>query len=125
MARTKTDLFQINGKPMFAPDADVGFNYEDLDAADSGRDEGGYMHRIVVRYKVGSWSFVYASLTEAERQYMESLFPDAETFEFTHPDRLDASKSVTTTCYRSKCGFSWFNAKTGQWRNYKFNIIEC
>ena len=37
MARVKTELFQINGKPMFAPDADIDFSYDDLDDADSGR----------------------------------------------------------------------------------------
>lgn len=123
--RATTDKFKINGAPMLAPDADVGFSYEDLDSADSGRDEGGFMHRIPVRYKVGSWSFPYANLTEEEKAYMESLFPDTPTFEFTHPDRLDASKSVVSTCYRSKYSISWYNATLGVWRNYNFNIIEC
>ena len=31
--RNKTELFQINGVPMLAPDADVSVSYEDLDAA--------------------------------------------------------------------------------------------
>ena len=47
--RPFTNLFLINGKPMLAPDADVGVSYTDLDANDSGRDESGYMHRIVMR----------------------------------------------------------------------------
>jgi len=123
--KVKSDLFKINGKPMFAPDAGVGFSYEDLDSEDSGRDESGVMHRFVIRYKVGSWSFCFSKITEEERQYIESLFPDEENFEFTHPDRLDATKSVTSTCYRSKYGISWFNAVEGVWKNYKFNIIEC
>ena len=59
------------------------------------------------------------------RQYMEGIFPDAPTFQFTHPDRSDSEKAVVTTCYRSKLGLSWFNAKAGLWKNYKFNIIEC
>lgn len=122
--RATTDQFQINGKPMFAPDADVGFSFEDIDSEDSGRDGGGYMHRIVVRYKVGSWSFSYSYITEAEKQYMEGLFPDAPDFEFTHPDRL-TGEPVTTTCYRSKYSIDWYNSKMGVWRNYKFNIIEC
>ena len=61
--RSYTNLFLINGKQMFAPDEDVGVSYSDLDADDSGRDESGYMHRIVVRYKVGTWSFEYATIT--------------------------------------------------------------
>lgn len=115
----------INGVPMLVPDSEVGVSYEDLDSADSGRDESGAMHRVPVRYKVGSWSFSYNHLTETEKQYMESLFPDAADFEFTHPDRLDASVPVTSRAYRSKYSISWKNARTGLWNNYGFNIIEC
>lgn len=118
-------FFKINGKPMFAPDADVGFSYADLDSEDSGRDDAGYMHRIVVRYKVGTWSFEYSSITEQEKRYMESLFGNAPDFELTHPDRIRSDKMVTTRCYRSNYGISWRNQRTGDWRNYKFNIIEC
>ena len=124
MGREKTDLFKINGKPMLIPDADLGFSYEDLDAADSGRDEAGYMHRIVVRYKVGSMPFSYSALSDEDYRYMESLFPDEPDFEFTHPDRI-TGEPVTTTCYRSKYSISWYNAKMGLWKNYAFNIIEC
>ena len=125
MAKTKTDLFMVNGKPMFAPDADVEFSYEDLDSEDTGRDESGYMHRIVVRYKVMSGAFEFSHISEEDMRYMESLFPDEPYFEFTRPSRLNSDIPVTTRCYRSKYGISWHNAKTGQWRNYKFNIIEC
>lgn len=125
MARVKSDLFQINGVPMFAPDAEIDFSYEDIDDSDSGRDESGYMHRIVVRYKVMSGSFVFSHISGEDYRYMESLFPDEPEFDFTRPSRLDSSVPVTTKCYRSKYGISWQNAVTGQWRNYKFNIIEC
>ena len=118
-------FFKINGKPMLAPDAGVGVSYADLDGEDSGRDEAGFMHRSVLRYKVATWSFEYASLTEEEKRYIENLFGDAPDFEFTHPDRIHADKLVTTRCYRSNYGISWRNALTGDWRNYKFNIIEC
>lgn len=123
--RAKTDFFKINGKPMLAPDAEVATNYEDLDASDSGRDESGVMHRSVVRYKVGSWKFEYSNLTEEEKKYMEGLFPDAPSFQFTHPSRKDASTPVTSKCYRSKYGISWRNARTGLWSGYSFSVIEC
>lgn len=123
--RETTNLFLINGKPMLVPDAEVGVSYEDLDAADAGRDESGVMHRIMVRCKVGTWSFSYAHLTEEEKNYMEGLFGTAATFAFTHPDRLDAAKQAVSTCYRSKYGISWRNARTGLWSGYSFNIIEC
>ena len=123
--RAFTYQFLINGQPMLAPDAEVGFSYEDLDSSDSGRDESGVMHRIPVRYKVGSWSFTYSHLTEEEKRYMENLFPDAADFIFTHPDRMVSANAVSCKAYRSKYGISWRNAKTGLWSNYSFNIIEC
>ena len=70
--RKTTDLFLINGKPMLVPDAEMQVNYEDLDDSDSGRDEAGFMHRHVLRYKVPVWTFSYQSLTEEEKQYMEN-----------------------------------------------------
>ena len=125
MARITFDQLLINGKPMLPPDADIDFSYEDLDASDSGRDESGYAHRIVVRYKVMSGSFVFSHLSEEEYIYMESLFPDEPDFEFTRPSRKDPSVPETSRCYRSKYGISWHNARMKQWKNCKFNIIEC
>lgn len=123
--RAKTEFFMINGLPMLVPDSEVGVSYEDLDSSDTGRDESGVMHRIPVRYKIGSWSFSYSHLTEEEKQYMESLFSDGADFEFTHPDRKDASIPITCRAYRSKYSICWKNARTGLWSNYSFNIIEC
>ena len=121
--RETTNLFLINGSPMLVPDADVQVSYEDLDAADAGRDESGVMHRVMVRSKVGSWTFSYAYLTEEEKNYMESLFANLVTF--TRPNTLDSSQQVASTCYRSKYGLSWRNARTGLWSGYSFRIIEC
>lgn len=125
MAKTLTDLFKVNDKSLFAPDADVAVSYSDLDGDDTGRDEAGYMHRIVVRYKVGTWSFEYASITEEELAYMESLFGETPDFDFTRPDRLNSGGMVVTKAYRSNYGIAWHDARRGMWRNYKFNIIEC
>lgn len=124
MRAYSTDFF-INGQPMLVPDEEVKHNYEDLDDASSGRDESGFMHRTVVRYKVGSWSFSYSHLTEEEKRYTESIFLEEPDFLFTHPSRHDATLLVDTQCYRSKYGLSWKNSRTGLWNDYSFNIIEC
>lgn len=120
-----TEDFQIDGQPMILPDAGVGFSYEDLDDVSSGRDESGVMHRFVVRYDVGKWAFTFSNITEEEKNYLESLFPRSPTFQFTHPSAEDSDVLVTDTCYRSKRDMSWYNARTGVWKNYKFNIIQC
>ena len=123
--RSFTDSFRINGKPMLAPDADVTVSYTDLDADDSGRDESGVMHRIVVRPKVGTWAFEYGCITEDEKRYMERLFGESADFQFSHPDRICDDESITCRAYRSTYGIAWHNAATHTWHNYKFNIIEC
>lgn len=122
--RTKTNLFKINGVPLYAPDQDMEMSFEDIDSADTGRDQAGYMHREVVRYDVGKWMFSYASLTKAEYKYMESIFPRSGSFEFTHPSLDDPDVLETTSCYRSKRSFVWRSAKDGKYKNYKFDIIE-
>lgn len=123
--RKKTPIFTINGKPMLTPDQDLSVSYSDLDDSDSGRDESGVMHRAVLRYKIAKWDFVYSSLTEEEMQYMESLFPAAPTFTFGHPGRTDSSQQEQSECYRSEYGIAWRSARDGQWKNYKFSIVEC
>ena len=123
--RAKTNLFKINGLPILVPDEEVGVNYEDLDTSDSGRDESGVMHRIVARYKVGSWTFSYDCLTEDERRYMESLFENEPEFNFEYPDRLDSSKTAMCRAYRAKYGISFKNARSGLWSKYSFKIVEC
>lgn len=123
--RAKTELFKINGKPFLVPDAEVSIKYEDLVSSDSGRDEAGYMRRIVLRHKVPTWSFRYENLTEEEKNYMESLFAEENDFQFSHPARKNAEQQETTVCYRNTCSIAWKNAVTGLWGGYAFDIVSC
>jgi hypothetical protein len=123
--RKLTDLFLIDGRPMLAPDEDMEVSMEDIDAADSGRDESAVMHRIVVRRGVGKWTFSYSHLTQQEYAYMESLFAGKATFRFTYPDCAAGGQAKTIAAYRSKHGILWQSAATGQFRNYGFSVIGC
>lgn len=120
-----TELYKINGKPMLAPDAGVQMRFTDLDSGDSGRDESGFMHRIVKRRKVGTWSFSYSHLTQAEYAYMRSILPQAGSFTFAYPSPDDIAESLSTTAYLSQYGIVWHSARTGEYRNLQFDIIEC
>lgn len=119
------EFYKIDGMALPAPDADPEFTFTDLDASDSGRDESGVMHRIVVREKVGTWSFCYSHLTDADYRYIVGLFAGKATFAFTHPKPGSSAETEVSTCYCSNYGISWRNARTGTWRNLKFNIIQC
>lgn len=123
--RERVSFYQIDGRPMPVPDADPEFTFTDLDAADSGRDESGVMHRIVVRERVGSWSFSYQSLTDEDYAYLLQLFAGKATFAFTHPRPGSSTETQVSTCYCSNYSITWRNARTGLWRNCKFNIIQC
>lgn len=123
--RGTTDLFQINGQPFLPPDEDVALSFEDLDSSESGRDELGFMHRVVVRYKVGTWSFEFSHITQEEYTYMLGVIPKAPSFTFTHPKQTDCTETESTTAYCSKYGIVWHSARTKDYRNFKFNIIEC
>lgn len=120
-----SNLFLIDGEPMLVPDADMELSFEDLDSASAGRDESGVMHRIMVRQKVGKWGFVYSRLSAEDYAYMERLFQGKASFRFTFPSLTCKGMSTTVTAYRSAHGVGWRNAKTGEFCNYKFSIIEC
>lgn len=121
-----TDLLKINDQPLIPPDNEMAWSYSDLDSSDSGRDESGVMHREVVRHRVGTASFVYSHLSDEEYAYLCNILDNAgDTFSFTHPVRGSSTRLETTTCYCSNYSISWYNARTRQWRNFKFNIIEC
>lgn len=113
----------IDGKPVLTPDADIAIEYNDLDTSESGRDESYVMHRIVARYGVRKWPMTYKTLSREEYLYMESLFKNKGSFTVTYRDHDGAKKECI--CYRSKHSITVHNARTGDYKNYKFNIIEC
>ncbi|MBR2048275.1 MAG: hypothetical protein IJ960_06720 [Oscillospiraceae bacterium] len=122
-SRRKYYEYQIDGQPLLVPDADVQISAGDLDAEDSGRDESGFMHRLVVRERVKTWSFSYAVLAHLDYWYLEKLFAGKPDFEFTH--RGFDGQPVTTRAYCSKSSITFHDARRGIYKNYKFNIIEC
>ena len=114
---------QIDGKPILIPDADVQMEFSDLDSSESGRDERGFMHRIVLRRRVKTWSVPYDVLTGEEYRYMESLFEGKD--EFTVDYRDGNGNPAKCVAYRSKHSITIHNAKKGIFKNYKFDIMEC
>lgn len=113
----------IDGQPVLVPDAELSISYEDLDSEESGRDESGFMHRIVLREGVKKMPVSYANLSRDEYRYMESLFKGKP--EFRVDCRDENGSPLSFVAYRSKHSVSIFNAKTGSYKNYSFTIIEC
>lgn len=121
--RTRYYDLLIDGKPILVPDADVQIECTDLDSPESGRDESGWLHRLVQRRQVKSWHLTYSVLTAEEYRYMESLFAGKDTFPLDYRDRN--GEPARCEAYRSKHSITLRSAKTGIFRNYNFHIIEC
>lgn len=115
--------YKIDGNPVIAPDEGVSLSFSDLDSSDSGRDESGVMHRIVVRHRVCTWGFNYAVLTAEEYRYMRSLLDGKTAFDFSY--RAVDGTVKTCRAYCSNDSIAYHNAKLGLYKNLKFNIIEC
>lgn len=115
--------FLIDGNPILVPDEEIQISKEDLDGEDSGRDESGYMHRIRLREGVRSIPLSYWSVNHAEYKYMESLFSGKPEFTVRYKD--PDGNEQTFTAYRSKHSITLRNHRTGDYRNYSFNVIEC
>lgn len=115
--------YLVEDAPMLIPDADVEMTLTDLDDSDSGRDESGVMHRIVVRERVKSWGFTYSQLTAEEYRYMTSLFAGKSAFDFRFRDGDGTWKHCRAYC--SNHSITLHNAKLGIYKNLKLSIIEC
>ena len=123
--RDKSELFTVNGSPLYIPDSPMTATFSDIRSSDSGMDESGVTHNIVIRKNIGKWNFVYGSITEEEKNYIEGLFGDGEIFTFGYPSRVDSSKKVTCNAYRTSYGIAFYDMGQGLWKNYKFTICEC
>ena len=118
-------LYAIDGKYLLTPDAGVQMTFSDLDDGESGRDESGYMHRKVLRRGVKKWQFLYSVLSQEEYRYMRGVLDCGGTFSFSYPDPDVPAETKSCTAYLSEYGITWQSAKSGLYRNLKFDVIEC
>lgn len=117
------DDFLIDDKPILAPDAGVELKLTDLDTEDSGRDESGVMHRIVLRKGVRTWDLSYAALTLEEYRYMLSLFENKAQFRVRFRNPWGQEECVDA--YNSNHSILLYDLRRGVCKNLKFTVIEC
>lgn len=113
---------KIDKKPILAPDQDMKISKQDLDGEGSGRDELGFMHRIVLRERVGKYQLQYSVLSEHEYDYMNSLFEGKPEFDL---EIRIGTKKIKTRGYCSSVKANLRNAKKGVYKDVLFNIVEC
>ena len=114
---------QIDDKPILVPDQDMEIEYNDLDSDETGRDESGVMHRIVLRHGVRKFQLSYETLTREEYLYMRSLFEGKREFKVSYRDH--DGEVAEFQAYHSSHSITIRNARTGLYKNYKISIIEC
>jgi hypothetical protein len=114
--------FKIDNKAILAPDQDLAVSKQDLDAEGSGRDELGYMHRIVLRERVCKWDIKYAKLSEYEFEYMNDILEGKKDFEIKI---RKGSKEIITKGYCSGVNYLLHNAVSGIYKNVSYSIVEC
>ena len=113
----------IDGRPILVPDQDMTMDYTDLDSPETGRDDAGIMHRMVLRQNVRKFQLSYSALTREQYRYLESLFAGKPEFTVTYRDH-DGRKQEFRA-YRSGHSITVRNARTGLYKNYKLTLIEC
>ncbi len=115
--------YQINGVPMLAADAGVEIQFADVNTPDSGRDEMGYFHRLVLREKLRTWRFTYRNLTQEEYRYLDSLFRGKNIFRFSSP-AFDGSVA-NCMAYCDSGSITLYDRQRGFYKNLTFAIVEC
>lgn len=121
--RAFSEYYKVDGLPMLEPDTGAEISETDLDASDSGRDESGVMHRVVVREGMRTWNFSYALLDSCDYNYLKSLFHRKPQFAFTFLS--DDGCILTITAYCSKRSITLHSPASGLYKNLKFTVIEC
>ena len=123
MKRKTTSKFQINGVPMMTPDVGVEIGVTDLISSDSGRDESGFTHNIVLRSEVHTWTFRYAWLTAEEYAYVRQLLRGNHEFDFTFPNEKGETKTVKAYCIEKRAAY--WSSKSALYKDMQFEIVEC
>ena len=109
-----TELFTINGKGIYVPDAPVTVTLTDIEG-ESARDRSGLLHRTVLR-RVRAWEFSYGQLTEDQRAYLVQLL-SAGTFQWKYPDGEGLG-------FCRGWSADYYDAAARLWRNFRFRVEE-
>ena len=140
--RLKRDVvyeYQVNGRPILSPDRDIEVTLTDIYSADSGMDESGVAHHVLIRPNSHTWVIRYSFLTEEEFLYMTGLFQGRvasllamtkhhdqgmSNFTFTYWDR-----QYTDSDYRSCVAYCQnvtytHRSRGGLYINVSFKICE-
>lgn len=124
------EYFKINGVPLdnikLPMPALKGaiFSVQDVDSAETGRNQNGEMIRERVAIKI-KWQLTFPPLNRAMCSALLNALSGV-TFEFSYPDPFSPTEMATKTCYvgdRTAPAYSTANGMP-MWENMSFSIVE-
>ena len=131
--------YQVDGRPILNPDQDIEVTLTDIYSNDSGMDESGVDHRVLIRPNVHTWVIKYSFLAEDEFLYMTGLFQGRvaslealkkhvdrgmSKFTFTYEERnYTAFEIRSCSAYCQDVTYTYRNRK-GMYINVAFKICE-
>ena len=124
------DYFKINGVPLDGrslPEPAHGgaiFSVQDIDSAETGRNQEGTMIRERVATKI-KWQFTFPPLNRAMCSAILNAIADV-TFELEYPDPFSPTEMATKTCYVGDRTAPAYSTASGMpmWENIAFSVVE-
>ena len=72
--------YLIDGKALPEANGGVKLRFSDLESGETGLDESGFLHRVVLRRGLRSWEFAYRELTPTAYGALLALLPQKDSF---------------------------------------------
>lgn len=117
-----TNLYLVDGVPIYSPHGQVQESQEDLLDDNSGRTDDGVMHVQWVRSQVKKFQLGYNVLSSAEYEYMKNLLL-GKTFVFTYWKNGQA-QTMNAYCTSSGGALNYVSATAGRYLDVSFEISE-
>lgn len=100
------------------------FSVQDIDSAETGRNQEGTMIRERVATKI-KWQFTFPPLNRAMCSAILNAIADV-TFELEYPDPFSPTEMATKTCYVGDRTAPAYSTASGMpmWENIAFSVVE-
>lgn len=118
-----SDVWKINGQPIYEPKKETQIEYESLSAEGSGRNAQGIMKNKFIRPLITKVSIEYPALTSEQVGEILSMVQGQE-YDLTYPDPIYGVRTIH--CYSGTSSTTIYSSviRGGLHTNVKFNCIE-
>lgn len=121
MKRSYVNDWKVDDFPFLSPDENIKVTLRNIYSDDSGTDESGFQHLVLLRSNVHTWAFSYSTMTTEEYQYMMGILRGKDVFTFTYPEDGELK---TCSAYYQELSSAYRSKVTGLYTNISFQISE-